>query len=155
VSDDLKIKGGADGDTVNILASAMIQDSASISLGDGANSLTVDGTIQNDLKYSGGDGNDMVLVNAAASIGDDVLSDDVSIRLSGGTNTVTVDGTINGDLSVVSTNDPLADPPPVGTDTVTINGTVAGVFTDGLGTQTNKRFRGGHHGHRHGGRGRC
>lgn len=35
VSDDLKIKGGADGDTVNILASAMIQDSASISLGDG------------------------------------------------------------------------------------------------------------------------
>lgn len=96
----MRIDGGVDEDTLDILASAIIERSLCASLGGGDNSLSVAGSIEGGLSYSGRGGNDSVEI---ADTG--VIGRSADIRLGDGDNTVTHMGDIEGNLRVTSANE--------------------------------------------------
>jgi hypothetical protein len=119
---------------VSIAPGATVGQNVKLKLGEGDNSLTVEGTIEGHLLYHGRDGNDAVQLSETAQVGGSVIA-----VLGDGENSLTHAGTIEGNLIVRSQNE---------NDTVDVadGATVGGMTHIGVGEQVDCALRnmGGH-----------
>jgi len=115
-------------DTIDITSDATIGRSVVTALGSGDNKLSVEGTTDGSLVYSGRDGNDDVTIDESAAITGNLVA-----QLGSGDNAVNVKGSVGNNLVVTSSNS---------ADTVTVadGATVGGQTIEHLGNSLHHRF---------------
>lgn len=95
VNGELVYVGGSDDDAVQIAADATVAGATGVRLGNGDNSVEINGTISRSLNVLAGSGDDLVTIAADAHV-----ERAVNALLGNGDNTVTIGGTVSRELNV-------------------------------------------------------
>lgn len=97
ISGSLIVQAGSGNDTVEIADGATVEENVELSLGDGNNSISIDGSVGNNLAVRNGDGDDTVSLGETSQIGGGAR-----IGLGNGENSAEIAGEIARDLNLQS-----------------------------------------------------